>query len=120
MGSGVSVYDKIYYGIKLELSTPAAGRVRWVLDSAASNSLITPAAARLLGARATGVTATADTASSTGATGFCQVDLGDAALAGGPEGGCGRLQPVVMDLPGRQMHATPGSPYDYDFVPLSL
>jgi len=32
----------------------------------------------------------------------------------------GTVTAVVMDLPGRQMHATPGSPYDYDFVPLSL
>ena len=99
MGSGVRVSDKIYYSIKLELSTPAADRVRWVLDSAASNSLITPAAADVLGARATGVTATADTASTTAASGFRQVDLGSASLAGGPAGGCGPLQPVVMELP---------------------
>ena len=94
MGSGVAVYDKIYYSIKLE---PYGERVRWVLDSAASNSLITPGAAELLGARDTGVKATADTASSTGASGFRQVNLGVASLAGGLESG--PLQPVVMELP---------------------
>ena len=97
MGGGVAVYDKIYYSIGLELSAPGAARVRWVLDSAASNSLIAPGAADLLGAQDTGVTATADTASSTGASGFRQVDLGVASLAGGLESG--PLQPVVMELP---------------------
>ena len=97
MGSGVAVYDKVYYSISLELSSPAASRVRWVIDSAASNSLITPGAADLLGAQGTGVTATADTASSTGAGGFRQVNLGVASLAGGLESG--PLQPVVMELP---------------------
>ena len=96
MGSGVTVYDKVYYSIRLELSS-SAETVRWVLDSAASNSLLSPRAADLLGARDTGVTATADTASSTGASGFRQVDLGIASLAGGLESG--PLQPVVMQLP---------------------
>lgn len=99
MGEGVAVYDKVYYSIRLELSVSplAAAGVQWVLDSAASSSLLTPAAARLLDARATGVTATADTASAVGASGLTQVDLGEARLPGGLE--CGRLAPVVMDLP---------------------
>ena len=99
MGEGVAVYDKAYFSVRLELSAAmarAAG-VRWVLDSAASNSLITPTAATLLEARSTGVTATADTASTTGASGFQQVDLGMASLTGGLESG--PLRPVVMELP---------------------
>jgi len=100
MGSGVAVYDKAYYSVRLELTAAAperASRVQWVLDSAASNSLVTPDAAALLEARNTGVTATADTASTTGAGGFQQVDLGVASLAGGLTSG--PLRPVVMELP---------------------
>lgn len=100
MGDGVNVFDKTYYSIRLELSGAEASRaagVQWVIDSAASNSLITPAAAQLLGARGTGVTASADTSTTTGVGGFKQVDLGTASLAGGLM--CGPLQPVVMELP---------------------
>ena len=100
MGAGVAVYDKIYFSIRLELtksSPERSSRVQWVLDSAASNSLLTPAAASLLEAKGTGVTATADTASATGTTGFQQVDLGIASLMGGLESG--PLKPVVMELP---------------------
>ena len=80
MGAGVSVTDKSYFGLRLELSKSSdADRVLWVLDSAASHSLVTPGAAAKLGAQSTGVTATASSATSVDG-GFKQVDLGNAAL----------------------------------------
>ena len=97
MGAGVSVTDKSYFGLRLELSKSSdADRVLWVLDSAASHSLVTPGAASKLGAQSTGVTATASSATSVDG-GFKQVDLGSAALAGGLA--LGTIKPVVMDLP---------------------
>ncbi|EOD33446.1 hypothetical protein EMIHUDRAFT_441125 [Emiliania huxleyi CCMP1516] len=100
MGAGVTVDSKRYVGIRLASADDASvadPRLLMLLDSAASNSLLTPAAARLLGARPTGVRATADTGTAVGLGGFEQVDLGEVALPGGLA--CGRLAPVVMDLP---------------------
>ncbi len=100
MGAGVMVDSKRYFGIRLSVprSPPSADtQVLWLLDSAASNSLLTPAASSLLGARATGVRATSDTATSVGVGGFQQVDLGKVELVGGLA--CGVLMPVVLDLP---------------------
>jgi len=101
MGAGVQVdATKRFFGLRLDLSGVSAGlasRVVWVLDSAATNSLLTPAAAALLEAKNTGVSATADTATSGRQGGFSQVSVGEATLSGGFS--CGQLRPVVMQLP---------------------
>ena len=98
MGSGIAVDSKSYYALRLGLSAAhASPDVLWVIDSAASHSLISPSASSALGVRPTGVTATADSATSIGAAGYSQVDCGSVTLAGGLD--CGALRPVVMDLP---------------------
>ncbi len=91
MGAGVSVDSKSYYGLRFD----ECDGVLWLIDSAASNSVLSPAAADHLGARATGVVASASTASET-TGGFKQVDLGDVSTFGLA---CGPLKPVVMPLP---------------------
>eukprot|EP00967_Tisochrysis_lutea_P056324 scaffold71065_cov33-Tisochrysis_lutea.AAC.3 len=79
MGAGVSVDSgKTFWGIKLELpelAAPAsAADVLFVLDSAATHSLLSQQAADILGARPTGALATASTASSQSIQGgFAQV-----------------------------------------------
>ena len=101
LGSGATVDSKLYCGVRLELpevgSPEAASSLLFVIDSAASNSLVTPEAAAALGARPTGVTASASTATSADSAGFQQVALGEARLAGGWS--MGTLKPVVMPLP---------------------
>ena len=67
MGAGVSVDStKCYWALRLELpqvqSPDSATQMRFVIDSAATNSLVSPAAASALGAKSTGVMATSDTA----------------------------------------------------------
>ena len=101
LGPGATVDSKLYCAVRLELpevgSPQAASSVRFVLDTAASNSLVTPEASAALGARSTGVTASASTATSSDAGGFQQVSLGEARLPGGLS--LGPLAPVVMPLP---------------------
>ena len=78
MGKGISVDAKRYAGIRFASADDAAvadSRLLMILDSAASNSLITPAASRLLGARPTGIRATADTGTATGLVGFEQANV---------------------------------------------
>ena len=101
MGAGVTVDTKVYYGLRLALSgvadQQAADRVLWVLDSAASHSLLTPSAATLLDASKTGVRATANTATSGTMGGFEQAELGWGCLSG--DGPAAPLRPVIMPLP---------------------
>ena len=98
MGSGITVDSKRYYALRLGLSAGTdTSNVLWVIDSAASHSLLSPLASSALRMRPTGVTATADSATSIGAGGLVQVDCGTVCLAGGLD--CGALRPVVMDLP---------------------
>ena len=101
LGPGATVDSKVYCAVRLELpevgSPEAASTACFVLDTAASNSLVTPEASAALGARPTGVTASASTATSSDGGGFQQVDLGEARLPGGLS--LGPLAPVVMPLP---------------------
>ena len=101
LGPGATVDSKSYCAVRLELpevaSPEAAATVRFVLDTAASNSLVTPEASAALGARPTGVTASASTATSPDGSGFQQVNLGEARLPGGLS--LGSLAPVAMPLP---------------------
>ena len=101
LGPGATVDSKSYCAVRLELpevaSPEAASTVRFVLDTAASNSLVTPEASAALGARPTGVTASASTATSSDGGGFQQVSLGEAWLPGGLS--LGTLAPVAMPLP---------------------
>uniref|UniRef100_A0A7S4B403 Peptidase A2 domain-containing protein n=1 Tax=Chrysotila carterae TaxID=13221 RepID=A0A7S4B403_CHRCT len=101
MGAGVVVDEsKCFWAVRLETEVAAADAspLLFVLDSAASHSLISTDAARALGASATGVTATSATATAdTRQQGLSQVDLGKVRLSDGFE--CGALQPVVMDVP---------------------
>lgn len=101
LGPGATVDSKSYCAVRLELpevaSPEAASTVRFVLDTAASNSLVTPEASVALGARPTGVTASASTATSPDGSGFQQVNLGEARLPGGLS--LGSLAPVAMPLP---------------------
>ena len=101
LGPGATVDSKSYCAVRLELpevaSPEAASTVRFVLDTAASNSLVTPEASAALGARPTGVTASASTATSPDGSGFQQVNLGEARLPGGLS--LGSLAPVAMPLP---------------------
>jgi hypothetical protein len=79
MGAGVRVDSgKTFWGIKLELpdiaSPASASDVLFVLDSAATHSLLSPDASSLLSAKPTGASATASTASSKSIQGgFLQV-----------------------------------------------
>ena len=101
LGPGATVDSKSYCAVRLELpevaSPEAASTVRFMLDTAASNSLVTPEASAALGARPTGVTASASTATSSDGGGFQQVNLGEVWLPGGLS--LGPLAPVVMPLP---------------------
>jgi hypothetical protein len=101
LGTGATVDSKSYCAVRLELpevaSPEAASTVCFVLDTAASNSLVTPEASTALGARPTGVTASASTATSSDGGGFQQVNLGEVWLPGGLS--LGPLAPVVMPLP---------------------
>jgi len=105
MGAGVTVDSgKTFWGLKLELpdiaSPASATDVLFVLDSAATHSLLSKEASSILAARPTGASATATTASAEGVQGgFVQVDLGTPSLAGGYAVGRRPLQPVVMELP---------------------
>ena len=100
MGAGVSVTDKSYFGLRLELSKSSdADRVLWVLDSAASHSLVTPRRRRQAG-RAVDRRHRDGVVGLSVDGGFKQVDLGDAALAG--SAALGTIKPVVLNFPSRR------------------
>ncbi|CAM9141149.1 unnamed protein product [Discosporangium mesarthrocarpum] len=97
LGASISVDQKDYFCIRLDLPDAPNGLATelFMLDTAATNSLLTPRASERLGARRTGVTATA-AAGTSGVAGLFQVSLGEVQLAGQT---CGKLEPVVMELP---------------------
>lgn len=86
--------EKLYRGFDVQL--PDLGmQIPFVVDTASSSSLISPALASRLNRDSTGATVTASTATG-GLAGLTQVSLGRAGIGGVP---CGPLQPVVMELP---------------------
>jgi hypothetical protein len=84
---------KVYRGFDVTLAS--GERVPFVIDTAASNSIISPALAARL--RSVSTSAVVSTTSATGAqTGLTQVRLGAVAIGSVP---CGALDPIVMALP---------------------
>jgi hypothetical protein len=87
MGAGVTVDSgKTFWGIKLELpdiASPArASEVLFVLDSAATHSLLSPEASTLLAAKPTGASASASTASAAAVqSGYAQVSTDGTSLS---------------------------------------
>lgn len=85
---------KLYRGFAVQL--PDLGmQIPFVLDSASSSSLISPALAARLKRGSTGATVTGSSATGS-LTGLRQVSLGRASIGGVP---CGALDAVVMELP---------------------
>lgn len=85
---------KVYRSIQAEL-TDMQRSVDLVIDTASSNSLLSPSLASSLGGSSTGATVTASSATGDSA-GLTQVRLGAVSVGGIP---CGTLEPVVMQLP---------------------
>jgi len=85
---------KLYRGFELELLDIGL-RLPFVIDTASSNTLISPALADRFGSRSTGAAVTLTSATG-GLNGLQQVRLGSVRIGGVP---CGTLDPVVMGLP---------------------
>ncbi|CAM9260136.1 unnamed protein product [Scytosiphon promiscuus] len=97
LGGGISVDQKDYYCIEIDLPNAPKGPTRelFMLDTAATCSLLTPRAYERLGALKTGVSATGS-AGTDGMSGLFQVSLGEVEVAGQS---FGQLKAVVMELP---------------------
>jgi len=98
LGSHVRVDEKDYYAIELSFPNFEGVRADFVVDSAASNSILAPAFSARVKAPPTGVTATASAGTASGG-GLKQVSLGRVQLGGQGDMECGTLEPIVMELP---------------------
>eukprot|EP00904_Undaria_pinnatifida_P005637 jgi/Undpi1/2202/HiC_scaffold_12.g05588.m1 len=97
LGDGISVDQKDYYCVEIGLPDAPAGPTTelFMLDTAATSSLLTPRASKRLGAVKTGISAMG-AAGTEGMSGLFQVSLGEVVVAGQS---FGSLKPVVMELP---------------------
>mmetsp|Transcript_38 Transcript_38/g.49 ORF Transcript_38/g.49 Transcript_38/m.49 type:complete len:430 (+) Transcript_38:145-1434(+) len=96
LGANVKVDEKDYFAITLNFPNLKGGyRADFLIDTAATNSLLSARAQANIQAPPTGRSATASAGTAT-VGGLFQVDLGEAVLAGKP---CGTISPVVMELP---------------------
>ncbi|CAM9975197.1 unnamed protein product [Pylaiella littoralis] len=97
LGDGISVDQKDYYCIEVDLPNTPKGPTTelFMLDTAATSSLLTPRANARLGAVKTGVSAMG-AAGTDSVSGMYQVSLGEAKVAGQS---FGQLKAVVMELP---------------------
>ncbi|CAM9303607.1 unnamed protein product [Ectocarpus sp. 6 AP-2014] len=97
LGEAISVDQKDYYCIEIGLPGAPKGPTTelFMLDTAATSSLLTPKASQRLGAIRTGVSAMGS-AGTDGMSGLYQVSLGEVKVAGQS---FGQLKPVVMELP---------------------
>lgn len=97
LGEGVRLDDKDYFAISLKLNSLAGGREEnFLIDTAATNSLLSTRAQARINAPATGAVASASAGTSLGMLGLKQVDLGDLSMGKEP---IGKIFPVVMELP---------------------
>jgi len=98
LGANVKLDEKDYYAILLNLPDIGCQR-EFIIDTAASGTIITPGFASSTNAPPTGVTASVSAGTSGGGQ-IRQVRLGRAQLqAEGQVQECGSLEPVVMELP---------------------
>ena len=99
LGSEVRVDEKDYFSIAVSLPELKVSRAEFVIDTASTLSIVVPSFARTTQAQATGRTASVNAATAGGQQ-LSQVSLGRTEInVEGSTVECGRLEPIVMDLP---------------------
>jgi len=102
LGSGLLTAGNQYFSVKIEFPAKKAKFYEFIVDTAASHTLIAEKASRELEAQATGVSASGTAATGSSIGGQKQVILGEGVCDGGVS--LGPISPVAM----------PQLPFDYD------